>query len=453
MYNVSRYLEDHPGGIPVLLEAAGQDATAAFEDVGHSDDARELLQPFLIGELPPEVCTYKPSTTRPADSFQNRQETVETYRPEYKVVSTVSELRRKPSLLSRIRKALVRLSLAAPAAYLATQAYRRRLHLNWDLLRSQGHLLDSGPTNGAFWVGFGVSSALGAGLFVAAASYINNLLDATTDFRRFPPTQKFARRPLPHTKKADPPVLHPREYRALPLVRKDRLSHDSYRFVFALPRETDTVGVPTGQHVSIRATVDGEVVTRSYTPTSNNADRGRLELVIKVYRDGKLTSYLARLPLNATVEVAGPKGAMRYHRGLCRHLGMVAGGSGITPMYQVIRAVCEDERDDTTISLLYANRTEEDILLRAELDAFACRYPAKFRVHYVLDRPPAGWSFSSGYVTREMIAQHLPAAGPDTKILLCGPPGMIQATTAHLAELGFARPGALSKPADQVFVF
>lgn len=175
VYNVSRYLEDHPGGIPALLEAAGQDATAAFEDVGHSDDARELLQPFLIGELPPEVCTYKPSTTRPADSFQNRQETVETYRPEYKVVSTVSELRRKPSLLSRIRKALVRLSLAAPAAYLATQAYRRRLHLNWDLLRSQGHLLDSGPTNGAFWVGFGVSSALSAGLFVAAASYINNL--------------------------------------------------------------------------------------------------------------------------------------------------------------------------------------------------------------------------------------------------------------------------------------
>lgn len=205
--------------------------------------------------------------------------------------------------------------------------------------------------------------------------------------------------------------------------------------------------IGSGRLLSRTSTSEREVgVSPCFTLIPIRKIPGRLELVIKVYRDGKLTSYLARLPLNATVEVAGPKGAMRYHRGLCRHLGMVAGGSGITPMYQVIRAVCEDERDDTTISLLYANRTEEDILLRAELDAFACRYPAKFRVHYVLDRPPAGWSFSSGYVTREMIAQYLPAAGPDTKILLCGPPGMIQATTAHLAELGFARPGALSKP-------
>lgn len=55
MYNISKYLEDHPGGVPVLVEVAGQDATAAFEDVGHSDEARDLLEPFLIGELPSDV--------------------------------------------------------------------------------------------------------------------------------------------------------------------------------------------------------------------------------------------------------------------------------------------------------------------------------------------------------------------------------------------------------------
>ncbi|XP_028392242.1 cytochrome b5-like [Dendronephthya gigantea] len=51
VYDVTKFLDEHPGGEEVLLEQAGQKATEAFEDVGHSDDARELMKDFLIGEL------------------------------------------------------------------------------------------------------------------------------------------------------------------------------------------------------------------------------------------------------------------------------------------------------------------------------------------------------------------------------------------------------------------
>lgn len=51
VYDVTRFLEEHPGGEEVLLEQAGSDATESFEDVGHSTDAREMLQQFYIGEL------------------------------------------------------------------------------------------------------------------------------------------------------------------------------------------------------------------------------------------------------------------------------------------------------------------------------------------------------------------------------------------------------------------
>jgi cytochrome-b5 reductase len=54
---------------------------------------------------------------------------------------------------------------------------------------------------------------------------------------------------------------------------------------------------------------------------------------------------------------------------------MLAGGTGITPMYQVVRAICEDPEDETQVSLVYANREEGDILLREELEALAERYP------------------------------------------------------------------------------
>ncbi|XP_051919772.1 cytochrome b5 [Hippocampus zosterae] len=51
VYDVTSFLEEHPGGEEVLLEQAGADATESFEDVGHSTDAREMLQQFCIGEL------------------------------------------------------------------------------------------------------------------------------------------------------------------------------------------------------------------------------------------------------------------------------------------------------------------------------------------------------------------------------------------------------------------
>ncbi|KAM9408748.1 cytochrome b5 type B isoform 2-T2 [Pholidichthys leucotaenia] len=51
VYDISSFLEEHPGGEEVLLEQAGTDATASFEDVGHSTDAREMLQQYFIGEL------------------------------------------------------------------------------------------------------------------------------------------------------------------------------------------------------------------------------------------------------------------------------------------------------------------------------------------------------------------------------------------------------------------
>ncbi|XP_061738512.1 cytochrome b5 [Nerophis ophidion] len=51
VYDITSFLEEHPGGEEVLLEQAGSDATESFEDVGHSTDAREMLQQFYIGEL------------------------------------------------------------------------------------------------------------------------------------------------------------------------------------------------------------------------------------------------------------------------------------------------------------------------------------------------------------------------------------------------------------------
>ncbi|NWZ83081.1 CYB5B protein, partial [Poecile atricapillus] len=66
VYDVTRFLEEHPGGEEVLLEQAGRDATESFEDVGHSTDAREMLKQYYIGEVHPVSASCNPQTKTPS---------------------------------------------------------------------------------------------------------------------------------------------------------------------------------------------------------------------------------------------------------------------------------------------------------------------------------------------------------------------------------------------------
>lgn len=99
---------------------------------------------------------------------------------------------------------------------------------------------------------------------------------------------------------------------------------------------------------------------------------------------------------------------------------MIAGGTGITPMLQIIRAAMKNPLDLTKINLIYANVSHDDILLKAELDDLAARYPARFSVYYVLNNPPENWDGGIGFVTKDMIEKHMPPTDANIKVLLCG---------------------------------
>uniref|UniRef100_A0A6I8S1U8 Cytochrome b5 type B (outer mitochondrial membrane) n=1 Tax=Xenopus tropicalis TaxID=8364 RepID=A0A6I8S1U8_XENTR len=63
VYDITKFVEEHPGGEEVLFEQAGADATESFEDVGHSIDAREMLNQYYIGDLHPDVLLTTSSST------------------------------------------------------------------------------------------------------------------------------------------------------------------------------------------------------------------------------------------------------------------------------------------------------------------------------------------------------------------------------------------------------
>ncbi len=247
--------------------------------------------------------------------------------------------------------------------------------------------------------------------------------------------------------------LDPHIFKPCPLVQKETVSHDTKRFRFALPSPDQPLGLPVGHHLYLRAMVHDEMVMRPYTPTSLTHERGSFELVVKVYfahqdpkhpQGGKMSQHLNRMRIGETIDVKGPMGRLVYHgRGWfeikgskhspkhASRIGLVAGGTGITPMYQLLQTIHQDCFDDTQASLVFANRTPEDILLRPELDRLARKVPDQFKVWYTVDHVPLehgpeSWPFDIGHVNAEMLAAHLPPPGNDVLILMCGPPPFVE---------------------------
>ncbi|XP_066327777.1 nitrate reductase [NADH] 3-like [Miscanthus floridulus] len=243
-------------------------------------------------------------------------------------------------------------------------------------------------------------------------------------------------------------LSNPREKVPCRLVAKTVLSREVRLFRFALPSSGQVLGLPVGKHNFVCASIDGKLCMRAYTPTSSVDEVGHFDLLVKVYfknenpkfpDGGRMTQYLDSLPVGARVDVKGPLGHVEYvGRGgfvingkPCRagRLAMVAGGSGITPIYQVIQAVLRDQPEDRTeMHLVYANRTEDDILLRGELDRWAAKYPDRLKVWYVISqvKRPEEWKYSVGIVTEAILRKHVPEGGDGTLALVCGPPLMIQ---------------------------
>jgi len=254
-------------------------------------------------------------------------------------------------------------------------------------------------------------------------------------------------------------VLKPDVFQEFTLREKTILSHNVAIYRFNLPTSNSILGLPIGQHISVAATIDGQPkeVVRSYTPISSDDNLGFFDLLIKSYPTGNISKHMASMQLGQTLKVKGPKGAMVYTPNLVKHFGMIAGGTGITPMLQIIRAIVKGRprnggTDRTKVDLLFANVNVEDILLKEDLDALAEEDP-DFNIHYVLNNPPEGWKGGVGFVTPDMIKAKLPAPGPDMKILVCGPPPMVSAMKKATESLGYEKAKPVSKLVDQVFCF
>lgn len=173
-----------------------------------------------------------------------------------------------------------------------------------------------------------------------------------------------------------------------------------------------------------------------------------------------MSTHLHDMKPDQRLDVKGPIPKYPWEANKHNHIALVAGGTGITPMYQLTRAIFSNPDDRTKVTLVYGNVSEDDILLKRELEDLENTYPQRFRVFYTLDNPPKDASnYQKGFITKELLKTVLPEPKSENiKVFVCGPPGMYKAIsggkkspkdqgelTGILKELGYDK--------DQVYKF
>ncbi|RHY34282.1 hypothetical protein DYB32_001048 [Aphanomyces invadans] len=228
-------------------------------------------------------------------------------------------------------------------------------------------------------------------------------------------------------------ALNPNEWRSFRVYSNERLNHNTHKLRLEFPEEDQTSGLTVASFLLTKAHLNGKTVIRPYTPTSANSQKGHLELIVKGYPTGTMSKHLVNLKAGDHIDVKGPNIKFTYKPNSRKHIAMVAGGSGITPMLQVALEILRNPEDNTDVTLIFANDTEEDIILRDELASYEQIYPG-LKVINVLSKPSASWTGYTGYVTKDILEKHLPGPSTDNLVLVCGPPGFMHAVSGGKAK-------------------
>ncbi|KAJ3284073.1 NADH-cytochrome b5 reductase [Borealophlyctis nickersoniae] len=228
------------------------------------------------------------------------------------------------------------------------------------------------------------------------------------------------------------PALEKDKFVAFTLKEIIPVNHNTKKFRFVLPDGTTELGLPTASAVVTKFVkgqkADGSPINviRPYTPLEDPADgyTGHFDLLVKHYPNGPMSTHIHSLKPGDTLDIKGPIPKWPYKENEFQKIGMIAGGTGITPMVQLIQRILSNPSDKTKMTLLFGNIAEEDILMKDYFDSLKAKYPDRLEVVYTLEKPPKGWTGPTGYIGDKQLKEHLPKPG-EGKVFICGPNPML----------------------------
>ena len=252
----------------------------------------------------------------------------------------------------------------------------------------------------------------------------------------------------PQTGRGEAARATPR-FHTLTVAEIHRETADAVSVVFAVPAHLAAdYGFEPGQYLTLRTTLDGEEVRRSYS-ICTAPDAGELRIAVKRVDTGAFSCWVNdELEVGDQIDVMTPTGrfGLAATPGDSRIHVAFAAGSGITPVLSILRGVLARE-PASRFFLFYGNRSSADVLFLEELEELKDRHLGRLSLFHVLSREeqdiPLLHGRLDGDKVRRLLSSLVPAAAVD-HAFVCGPAGMIDDIVPTLESLGL--------PADRIHV-
>lgn len=220
---------------------------------------------------------------------------------------------------------------------------------------------------------------------------------------------------------------------------------DANSIRFKVPAELrDRFAFKAGQHLTLRATIDGEEVRRNYSLCTAPADADWM-VTVKRIGGGLFSNWIGdRLKAGDTIDVMPPHGSFttQLEPGQARHVVGIAGGSGITPVMSLIRTLLREE-PQSRFTLLYGNRDSSSVIFLEALAGLKDRYLDRFEIYHFLDQEEQDIDLFNGMLNRERcveaIAHLVPDAAEVSDWFICGPGPMMDAAEGALLDRNIER--------------
>ncbi|CAK1586943.1 unnamed protein product [Parnassius mnemosyne] len=489
VYNITHYLPYHPGGPEELMRGAGIDATDLFDKVHPWVNYDSLLAKCLVGPLRfdrPDaeelISTFNSSTKserlrEPSKAHELVRKSMENLAncitPVRKKMSNKNEENAKGSPPSKIMQSLIHsselpvsISRKAGSSTLRTDKDNGNTppSLRFDWIQTSTKLTISVYTG--YLANPGGCARITEGdliIEVVTNGWLRTIklvpedaLQEPLQLRVFAESGKIEviaqKAELKIWKSCGDTNLSTASKMTAPRTLECRVESISSvtqdTMLLALAPRSGTVAVPLGHHVRVHKTLSGSECIRSYTPVGDNWGSSSdvsapIRLAIKRYESGALSPTLTSLKIGDPITVSGPYGNFELHKlKTVTTMFLIAAGTGITPMLGLLKFMLSRSNPRCErVTLLFFNKTEDDILFRANFEEMM-NQDDRLNVVHILSNANSTWVGHKGRISKELLSEILGEAtfrsGDECShfACLCGPTEFTHAGIDLLKNLG-----------------